>query len=319
MSQEPKAGMGVYKINSIAELTGFNPNLLRAWERRYSLLEPERKSSGHRLYTDDDRQVLMAIRALKSEGRSIGEIAAMGRQALLHKSGAQGPKVKPLEAVADAMPPQVARLFQQIVAAALRLDSQELDGLLDESFATLDRETVFQNVMVPAIRQLGELWSRGEASVAHERLASELFCRRIYQWWGMAGRHASHGPNVLTACLPDEQHEMGALLVTYYLTRAGANVRYLGSLPLVDLELACRKTAPTLTMLSVTRPELFEVHRDRLGDVISRNTASRFVLGGVGLRGKGHEIARMGAELWPYDKPLDTLHAFLTKDQASRP
>lgn len=303
---------GLYTIKSIAEFTGFNPNLLRAWERRYDLLEPQRKASGHRLYTEEDRRVLMAVRSHMAQGRSIGEIAILGRQDLLAYNGLSRPE-EPTQVCQEdePCPPQVSRLLEQMVEAALRLDAEALESLLDESFAILDRETVFQSLMVKAIRRIGDLWGQGRASVANERMASELFCRRIYQWWGAVQRNTGDGPSVLIACLPDEQHEMGALLVTYHLVSEGANVRYLGSLPLLDLELACQKLNPKLTLLSVTRPELFSVHRDRLTEVIARNKSTRFILGGSGVDGNKGEVARMGAELWSSQEPLAKLSALL--------
>jgi PAS domain S-box-containing protein len=73
----------LFKIGTIAERTGFSTHVLRAWERRHGLLEPVRSDSGQRLYTEDDLAVLLRVRALKDEGRRIGEIARMGRRALL--------------------------------------------------------------------------------------------------------------------------------------------------------------------------------------------------------------------------------------------
>jgi len=80
------AGPGKYKIKTVATMTRFLPGLLRAWEKRYSFLEPERIDSLHRLYTEDDVKVLLSIRMLVDAGRSIGEVAALGRGVLLQMS-----------------------------------------------------------------------------------------------------------------------------------------------------------------------------------------------------------------------------------------
>jgi DNA-binding transcriptional MerR regulator len=79
-----------HKIRTISERTGFSPGLLRAWERRYRLLEPVRLEGGHRLYSDEDLRILMRIRDLLDEGRSIGELAALGREALLAQAPGRG-------------------------------------------------------------------------------------------------------------------------------------------------------------------------------------------------------------------------------------
>lgn len=73
----------LYRIGTVAERTGFSTHVLRAWERRYDLLDPERSDSGQRLYTARDLAVLLRVRELKEGGRRIGEIARMGRVRLL--------------------------------------------------------------------------------------------------------------------------------------------------------------------------------------------------------------------------------------------
>lgn len=45
-----------YSIGEFAQLCGINATTLRAWQRRYGLLKPQRTDGGHRLYNDDDIQ-----------------------------------------------------------------------------------------------------------------------------------------------------------------------------------------------------------------------------------------------------------------------
>lgn len=74
-----------FTIRRIAELTGFDPTLLRAWERRYGLLRPSRLENGYRRYTNEDVTVLARVRALLNEGHAIGDIARMSRKELLRE------------------------------------------------------------------------------------------------------------------------------------------------------------------------------------------------------------------------------------------
>ena len=80
------AGPGKYKIKTEAAMTRFLPGLLRTWEKRYQFLQPERIDNIHRLYTEEDVKVLLSIRLLLDAGRSIGEVAALGRGVLLQMS-----------------------------------------------------------------------------------------------------------------------------------------------------------------------------------------------------------------------------------------
>lgn len=49
----------LFPIREVSRLTGVNPVTLRAWERRYGLIQPARTESGHRLYsmTDIEREI----------------------------------------------------------------------------------------------------------------------------------------------------------------------------------------------------------------------------------------------------------------------
>lgn len=82
-SESSKADQGKYKIKTVAELTGFSATLLRAWERRYGFLSPSRVSGKHRLYTETDLKVLYKVKEHLALGRSIGEVAILGRIELL--------------------------------------------------------------------------------------------------------------------------------------------------------------------------------------------------------------------------------------------
>lgn len=77
----------LYKMRNICELTGFSPTLLRAWERRYEFLSPDRLEGGHRVYDEDDVQVLLRIKELLDDGYSVGQAAALGREKLLADDG----------------------------------------------------------------------------------------------------------------------------------------------------------------------------------------------------------------------------------------
>jgi DNA-binding transcriptional MerR regulator len=88
-----QAKRGCHKIATVSRLTGFSPELLRAWESRHRLLAPARGPGGQRLYSDDDVRLLRAVRTLLESGASIGEIAALGRRQLLATDEAAGARV----------------------------------------------------------------------------------------------------------------------------------------------------------------------------------------------------------------------------------
>ena len=57
-----------YRIKTVSSLTGISPTTLRAWERRYDVVEPRRSRSGYRVYSDVDIATLSRVKQLVDNG-----------------------------------------------------------------------------------------------------------------------------------------------------------------------------------------------------------------------------------------------------------
>lgn len=301
---------------TISRLTGLSPLLLRAWERRYGLLRPSRGPGGHRLYSDDDLHVLETVRELIGSGRSIGEIAAIGRESLLQgksvpqQSGPDGPEAAE---AGDHLDQKRAR----IVRAALDLDPDTLNRTLDEVAATVSIPTLIRRVIEPAAREIGDLWQGGDCTVASEHLASSIFSHRLHKLI----ESAESGPDgsvplAIAACLPDEQHQLGLLILSYFLGRDGIRVLFLGaSLPFRDLEQACRSSRPAGVLLSVARRSTFRKHRDTIRDLIlAISHPTRFYLGGLGAPRQDDELEGAGLRLARRDEAAEDAARRIAQD-----
>ena len=67
----------LFPIREVARLTGVNPVTLRAWERRYGLLIPQRTSKGHRLYSRADIDRVKEIQLWLGRGLAISKVKAL--------------------------------------------------------------------------------------------------------------------------------------------------------------------------------------------------------------------------------------------------
>src|SRR3954468_22737796 len=68
------------RIGELARRSGVSADLLRAWERRYALLEPSRTAGGYRLYSDDDEARVRSMQAHLARGLSAAEAARLARE-----------------------------------------------------------------------------------------------------------------------------------------------------------------------------------------------------------------------------------------------
>ena len=82
LEDEPK-----YRIGAVCRLTGLSQHVLRAWEKRYGVVEPGRSESRRRLYSDRDVNRLSILKALVDRGQAIGSIAGLGTAELEKRLG----------------------------------------------------------------------------------------------------------------------------------------------------------------------------------------------------------------------------------------
>jgi DNA-binding transcriptional MerR regulator len=221
----------------LARRTGVSPELLRAWEQRYGLLQPTRSAGGFRLYSATDEARVQRMQGLVSGG------LAAAQAARLVLSGGE-----PARPTVPASATTLQDATGDLTASLDRLDEQAANTALDRLFATYTVETVLQAVILPYLHSLGERWEAGEVSVAHEHFASNLLRGRLLglaQGWGQ-GR----GPGAILACVPGEQHELGLLAFGVALHRRGWRITYLGTdSPIGPVADISRSVAPTVVVL----------------------------------------------------------------------
>ena len=88
--------VGLFRIGELSRRSGVSPELLRAWERRYGLLQPTRSPGGLRLYSAHDVERVDAMRQHLAAGFAAAEAAAL---ALRFEQ----------DTVEDSAPPSAAR------------------------------------------------------------------------------------------------------------------------------------------------------------------------------------------------------------------
>jgi MerR family transcriptional regulator, light-induced transcriptional regulator len=226
----------MYTIGEAAARAGLTVPLLRAWERRYGVVRPDRTSSGYRLYDDEAIDRLRAMRELVMAGWAPAQAARR-----IEVEGVPA-STTARDETPTAADPDSPDLPVRYVAAAASMDEVAVEAVLDEIMASGSFERAVDDRLMPALRALGDAWSRGEISVAAEHAASHAVLRRLSSAFQAAG--SGGGRPVLVGLPPGSRHELGALAFATALRRRGIGVVYLGpDVPLQSWVDAVRSTS----------------------------------------------------------------------------
>lgn len=271
-SNEPASQV---RIGELSRRTGVSDHVLRAWERRYELLRPERTTGGYRLYSSDDEQRVRRMVDLLDRGLSPAEAARTARaDAATGAARSAGSTPSELPSQRGLAPDVRERLF----AALEQLDDAMAQRAVDELLSGLSVETAVRDVLLPFLRDVGERWRSGEVTVAQEHFASQLLRGRL---GGLArGWGAAVGPAALLACLPDERHDIALLAFSVVLRRRGWVVTFLGAdTPLESVSASLRSGRYDLVVLAGSEEPRFEAVADQLVALARR---TRLLLAGPG-------------------------------------
>jgi DNA-binding transcriptional MerR regulator len=238
MSDTPAEAVELtYSVNTAARLTGLSPTLLRAWERRYGVVEPTRTPGGTRRYTADDLERLRLVKAAVDAGHRIGKVARLDLDALR-------------ELAAPAPQPSAGRQ-EEVLAALNRLDGVEAQRLLALHFSALGPVRFAREFACPLVREIGERWADDRIGVPAEHLASAVL-RSMLGAALQPTAVALMGPRIVFATPTGERHELGLLMAALTAMGAGANPLYLGAeLPVDDLLGAVEHAGAAALALSV--------------------------------------------------------------------
>ena len=228
------------RIGELSRRTGVAPELLRAWERRYGLLRPERSPGGFRLYSEDDERRVERMRAHLRDGLAAAEAARRAvDQAAPQEDGPEGAS------------PELEAATQALGEALESFDEAGSQAALDRLLGGFTIEAVLRDAIVPYLTGLGERWAAGDATVAQEHFATTVIRGRLL---GLArGWDSGDGPRALLACAPGELHDLGLIAFGLALRRRGWRITFVGSdTPTDTLVETAEHLQPALVVVSAT-------------------------------------------------------------------
>jgi DNA-binding transcriptional MerR regulator/methylmalonyl-CoA mutase cobalamin-binding subunit len=310
-----KAPVHRHPMRVVTHRTGLSAELLRVWERRYTVVKPARSLSGRRLYTDADIERLRLLYRGTLGGRSIGQIAHLSTAALAElvrqDAAADRERGGPDGLLADAPPP--GGIVDECLRAVERLDTVGLEGVLRRAVVALPSATLLDAVLSPLLDRIGKGWRDGTLRPVHGHLATALV-RRVLDRMIETATAPDASPSILVATPAGQIHELGAMLVAAAAAAEGWYVTYLGaSLPAEDIAEAALAIRARAVALSIVHPSsdrglASELRRLRL--LLPRSTA--ILAGGTAVPSYSAVLEEIHAER------LDDLRALRARLRAAK-
>lgn len=236
-------------IKVVSQRTGLTQHVIRVWEKRYGAVSPSRNTTNRRFYTDKEVTRLSLLREAIENGFSIGQIAHLPSDQISNMIAE-----KPLDIGISASNQSIEQYIEGCLAAIAEIDTQKLDEILTKAQVELNPSILIDDLIVPLLYRIGNLWQEGRLRIVEEHLASAVI-RNLLGRIKTDLQPTSVAPKIIIATPPRQWHELGALLAAATAAYEGWKVIYLGAnLPVEEITKAAQLHKAKLVALSIIYP-----------------------------------------------------------------
>jgi len=232
-----------YPIRAVAKITGLSLDTLRAWERRYQAVVPERSDRG-RQYGPAQIERLLLLGQLVHKGHAIGGIASLADQELknlLAQPGQTTPEPEPSR-----------EILAPVLSAIENFDSARAGDELSRLAAVLSPRDLVYQVAVPLMLEVGIRCHNGTLAIAQEHLLSQML-RNLLGSMIRLFRPSNPAMKMVLATPAGESHEFGILASAMLASMAGIEPVYLGpDLPALEIANVAQRVSAQVILLGIT-------------------------------------------------------------------
>jgi len=245
-----------YPIKVASQMTGLSVHVIRAWEKRYNVVEPDRTETNRRLYSEEDIEKLKLLNDALHLGHHIGGVANLSLSELknlLSKESENSIEIK------EVVPPlNVEKIVDDIITESIEAikayDGRSLETLLLKASTKMNQPQLIENLIIPLVYKVGDLWHDGFIRVANEHLASAVIRSFLSN---LIERHVpnDNAPIIISATPRGQDHELGAMIAGVVAASVGWKAVYLGpNLPVEEIAAVADSLEAKVVALSIVYP-----------------------------------------------------------------
>ena len=259
--------MAGYNIKSFCNLAGINEHTLRAWERRYGVVDPDRSLTNRRLYSEEDLDRVRLIVTLVERGHGISQVASLPVEKLRNLVS-KIDSVNFEESVRDSLASGVSsqtfskKISELVTKTILSLSSgspQDVRNSIKEARLVLNVEAFLFDYVTSLLYQIGEFCFHGKLRIWQEHQATESVMQELYVLSSEIRSMSIgvvHGPRplLLFTTIEGNHHQVATIMAYIAANLAGLDAYFLGPhLPARDLSLAMKHYGAQFAVVGVQK------------------------------------------------------------------
>ncbi|MGD2187933.1 MAG: MerR family transcriptional regulator [Desulfobacterales bacterium] len=285
----------IHPIGYVARQTGLSAHVIRAWEKRYGAVQPGRTTTGRRLYSEADIQHLILLQRATRCGHRIAQLSELDDESLQGVADSNAADAGMIRDVRTKSP-TTGDFLEACRTAVSELDGPAFEAALNRAAVRLTRPMLFNEVILPLVKNIGDRWADGTLKIVNEHLASSIL--RTFLWDMLyAYRPNPPAPTIVFATPAAQWHELGALLAAITAAEAGWTVHYFGpNLPAEEIAAAAairRATAVAISIVHCTGEAQMLHEIKKLRQYLSKDVT--LIVGGSGIRPYQANLKQIGA------------------------
>lgn len=243
-----------FSIQFVSQVTGINAHTLRAWEKRYQAVVPQRNPKGKRLYSDEDIERLKKIIFLVNMGSSISDIAKLDDTRLKELEEQYDDSKKSKRPKTKVTQVDINSTLQSLVMA---LNGYKLDIISHELAKvkeSLGPRDFALSILAPLLAEVGSLVDKKVLSIAQEHSLSAVIKFHVGH---MLYKHMEERDkvdlNIIISAPTGELHEFGIMISALLCCHYNLKFFYLGAnMPADSLAEASNQIEADIVIIGVS-------------------------------------------------------------------
>lgn len=210
-----------FSIKDLESLGGVKAHTIRIWEKRYNLLNPDRTPTNIRTYSLQDLQKLLNVTFLLDHEYKISKVAK-------HSTHEIEQLVSNL--IDEQQDINNHHAINSLKMAMMNFDQSLFHKTYSSLKSDLDFRTIFTQVFIPLLEQIGLLWQTNTIDPAHEHFVANLIKQKILiEIENCQQNIYPKSSKTFVLFLPENEiHDLGLMFLNYEINAAGHSSIYLG-------------------------------------------------------------------------------------------